>query len=228
VHPCIQPQKIPVLYRPLVLTLSFDADRYKYSQRFDIQLRIRSRGVGSNEIVQQKSIENSIIKALDATALGQSKIYVLNKTWSRPSALVPKPVPHMLSTLIALVTEPTSTTGAGQVILQYTVDFPSLLAMPLLSKPVARETESFESIYNDQRQRKELGPTGDTRQEFFEVEYTDARMSQLRTSKTTRAAVAVTIHRPSGNEVLTGRIADLSHGGEIGGVETITISYEVL
>ena len=198
------------------------------SQRFDIQLRVRKRGGGSDEIAQQKSIENSIIKSLDATALGQSKIFVLNKVWSRPGGLVAKPVPHMLSTLIALVTEPTSTTGAGQVILQMTVDFPSLAGMPLLNKPVARETEAYESIYNDTRDRKALGPTGDTRVEFFEVEYTDARMSQLRTTKATRAATTVTINRPSGAEVLTGRIADLSHGGDIGGVETITITYEVL
>lgn len=198
------------------------------SQRFDIQLRIRKRGGGTDEVAQQKSIENSIIKALDATALGQTKIFVLNKTWSRPAGLVLKPVPHMLSTLIALVTEPTSTTGTGQVILQYTVDFPSLLAMPLLNKPVARETESFESIYNDQRLRKALGPTGDTRTEFFEVEYTDARMTQLRTSKDARGKISVTINRPSGAEALTGKIADLSHGGEIGGVETLTIAFEVL
>ena len=198
------------------------------SQRFDIQLRIRKRGGGTDEVAQQKSIENSIIKALDATALGQTKIFVLNKRWSRPPGLVLKPVPHMLSTLIVVVTEPTSTTGAGQVILQYTVDFPNLLAMELLNKPLARETEAFESIYDDTRTRKELGPLGDTRIEFFEVEYTDARMAQLRSDKAARGSIAVTIHRPSGNEVLSGKIADLSHGGEIGGVETITISYEVL
>lgn len=198
------------------------------SQRFDIQLRIRKRGGGTDEVAQQKSFENSIIKSLDTTALGQTTLFVLNKRWSRPAGLVAKPVPHMLSTLIALVTEPTSTTGSGQVILKYTVDFPSLLAMPLLNKPVARETQAFESIYNDQRQRKELGPTGDTRIEFFEVEYTDARMSQLRTSKDALSSIAVTINRPSGAEALTGKIADLSHGGEISGVETITISFEIL
>ena len=68
--------------------------------------------------------------------------------------------------------------------------------MPVLTKPVERESEPHEDIMNDTRVRKEMGPTGSTRIFMVEVEYTDARITQLRTLKDARAKITVTLNRP--------------------------------
>lgn len=199
----------------------------KISQRFDITVRIRKRGTGSDDVTELKTLEDVILPALDSTALGQTQILVLNKTWQRSGELVSKPVAHLASTLAVLVSDVDSTTGVGQVVHDMTVDFPSLSGMKLLNKPVERETEGMESIYNTARVRKEMGPTGDTRTWYGEVEYTDTRMTQLRSDKVARSKISFTVNRASGAEALSGKIISVDHGGSLETVETITIVVEV-
>lgn len=200
----------------------------RVTQRFDIQFRVRQRGAGSDEVALQKNVEGAVLNAIDATALGQSTLFVLNRIWTRPNALVLKPVSHYLSTLVVLVTDIVSTTGEGQLIAKYTVDFPSLAGMELLNKPLERELENYESIYNDKRLRVFLAPLSDLRTAFFEVEYTDGRMTQLRTLRKARQEISVTLHRPSGNETVTCKITAADHGAPFSEIETITIQIEVL
>ena len=197
------------------------------SQGFNIILRIKPRGSGTDDVALQKSIEDSILPAITFTALGQTRLHILNKTWQRPNALVQKPVPHLQSNLIVLITTDTSTTGSGQLLSEMTVDFPSLAGMELLSKPTENEIEIGESIKNDTNNRVEFGSITDLRQAFFEVEYTDARMSTLRAQRTARAKITVTLHRTSGDDVMTGKISSVNHGAVHGDVETVIIGFEV-
>lgn len=199
----------------------------RITQRFDITVRVRKRGTGTNDVAELKTLEDTILPALDATALGQTQILVLNKVWQRSAELVAKPVEHLASTLVVLVSDVDSTTGAGQVVHDMTVDFPSLSGMKLLNKPVERETEAMEDIYNTARVRKNVAPTGDTRTWYGEVEYTDARMTQLRSDKESRAKISFTVNRLSGAEALAGKIIAVDHGGDLQTVETITIAVEV-
>jgi hypothetical protein len=199
----------------------------KTTQRFEVTVRVRKRSAGSDDVVQLKLLEDTILPALDETALGQTEILVLNKIWQRSGELVAKPVSHLASTLVVLVSDIASTTGVGQVVHDMTVTFPSLANMKLLTKPVERESDAMESIYNTARTRVEMGPTGNTRTWYGEVEYTDARMTQLRSDKDARAKISFTVHRASGDEVLGGKIVSLDHGGQLSEVETITIAVEV-
>lgn len=188
---------------------------------------MKQTGGGSDDIVFLKLLEDTILPALDTTALGQTQIFVLNKTWQRSGELVTKPVNHLLSTLAVLVTDLTSTTGAGQIVQDITVDFPGLTGMKLLGKDIERETENMENIYNTARVRVEMAPVSDVRTWFGEVEYTDARMTALRALKVARAKIAFTVNRPSGAEALGGKIIGVDHGGPLDNVETIAIGVGV-
>lgn len=199
----------------------------KISQRFDVTIRVKKRAAGSDDIAFLKSLEDTILPALDETSLGQTEIYVLNKNWQRSGELVTSPVQHLASTLTVLVTDLASTTGVGQVVHDMRVSFPNLPTMKLLSKPVERESEPMESIYNDARLRVEVAPTGDSRTWYGEIEYTDARMTELRSQKNARTKINFTVHRASGDEALSGKITSVDHGGQLSEVETITIAVEV-
>ncbi len=199
----------------------------KINQRFDITVRVKQKSSGTDDVVRIKAIEDAILPALDATALGQSQIFVLNKTWSRSGELSVKPVNHLLSTLAVLVTDLTSTTGSGQIIQDMTVDFPGLAGMKLLSKDIEREIENMEDVYNFARVRVDMAPTSDSRTWFGQVEYTDARMTQLRALKSARGKITFTVNRPSGAEVLGGKIIAVDHGGQLPDVEIITIAVGV-
>ena len=199
----------------------------RVTQRFDVTVRVKQRGVGSDEVAELKTLENIILPALDETALGQSEIFVLNKTWQRSGELVPKPVPHLLSTLVVLVTDVESTTGVGQVVHDMRVSFPNLPNMKLLTKPVERESQTTDNIYNDSMNRVEVGYLGDVRTWYGEVEYTGTRITQLRGDMNTRSKISFTIHRAEGDENLSGKIISVDHGGMLSEVETITIAVEI-
>lgn len=199
----------------------------RISQKFDVAIRVKPRGGGSDDIAALKAIENSVFTALDATALGQTQIFVLNKSWGRQGEVVQKPIRHYLSILSVLTTDITSTTGVGQIIQDLTVSFPNLANMKILGKPTERETETMESVYNVRRVRVEMAPISDARTWFGEVEYTDARMTELRTQRNARAKISFTVTRPSGDEVLGGKIIGVDHGGVIADVESIAIAVEV-
>ena len=197
------------------------------SQGLNIILRIKPRGAGTDDVTLQKSIEDSVLAAITTTSLGQTRLHIFNKTWQRPNALVTKPVAHLQSNLVVLITTDTSSTGSGQLVSEMTVDFPSLAGMKLLDKPVEQEIETGESIKDDTNVRVEFGMITDLRRTFFEIEYTDARITTLRTQRKARAKITVTLHRTSGDDVMTGKISSVNHGGTLGNIETIIIGFEV-
>lgn len=199
------------------------------SQGWDIILRIRTRGGGTDEVNFQKTIEDTVFAAITNTVLGQPRLHILNKTWNRPNSQISKPIPHLQSTLVVLITTDTSTTGTGQLITEQTVDFPgaTLTGMKLLSKPVETEIDLQESIKNDTNVRVAVARITNARSFFCEVELTTARLLAFRALKTTGDKIAITLHRKDANDVFNGKIATINHGGILGDIETLTVGVEV-
>jgi len=194
-------------------------------QKFDITLKIKVRGAGADEVAQQKTLEDLILPALDDTALGINTIFVFNRNWTRSQK--PQPILHYESLLGVAVTDTTSTTGAGTVGGLMTITIDTLLDMPVLDKPAEKQTEAFENIFNDTRNRTEVGPIGDIRSFFVEVETTEARLNTLRGLHNARVAISCTLKRPGQtDEVFTAKLVDLSNSTPFGNIETVIVQLE--
>ncbi len=199
------------------------------TQQFEIQLRLRKKGGGSDEVQRQKQIEDVILDAIDLAAVGQTTLFALNKKWRRPSSLVPKPVPHLLSTLVILVTETVSTTGTGQIGAKMTITIGSLIDIPLLDKPLERDNTGHEDILDVRLKRTKVAPTGESRTMLAQFEATAPLRSGLRTIKNTRSAVSCTLKRPTeANETFNAFLVDIGNGAPYAEVETIVVQLEVL
>ena len=197
-------------------------------QKFTVALYVRVRGAGTDEVAFQKSVEDSVIKKLDASTLGGSTLFVENKIWTRPEAIIERPILHYQSRLAVLVTQIISTTGAGAVGAEMSLTVPGLTDMPLLSKPIEREQEVVEDIYDDTRTRQRVAPIAETHSFFGEVEHTQARIDQLRTLKIARSKIACIVKRKDGveSENFNGFLVAVDHGAAYENIETIVVQIE--
>jgi len=199
------------------------------AQKFIVNVYIRKRGVGSDETVQIKAIEDSILTKLDNSVLGSGTLFTENKTWSRSATVIDKPVSHYESSLNVLVNDEASTSGDGvlgaEMLLTVGAN-PVLANLQILSKPVERETEGTEDIKDDTLTRVRVAPTGDAHSFFAEVEYTQARMDALRTLKAAHAKFSYTLTRKGVPEVADGFLTEMSHGSGYEELETIVLRIE--
>ncbi len=194
-------------------------------QKFDVILKIKVRGAGSDETARQKVLEDLIFAALDDTALGINTIFVFNRNWARSQQ--PQPVLHYESKLGVAVTDTISTTGEGTVGGLMTITIDTLLDIPVLDKPAEKQTDAFENIFNDTRNRTEVSPIGDVRSFFVEVETTEARLTALRGLVNARVAISCTLKRPGqSDEVFNAKVVDLSNPAPFGNIETVIVQLE--
>jgi hypothetical protein len=115
-----------------------------------------------------------------------------------------------------------------QVGSEFTLDIAGFTAIPLISKPIERETESTENIYDTARIRKAMSPISEIHSFFAEIEYIEAHVSALRTQKRNRAVISTTLNRPSGSTAYSGKLTEISNGASYDQLETVTILFEVI
>lgn len=114
-----------------------------------------------------------------------------------------------------------------QIGTQFSLTVPGLADMPLLEKPIEREVEEFENVYNTGLIRKRTAPITETHSFFARIEYTDARMAQLRTLKRARNAISFTLKRGIVAETRNGRLENMDNGAPFDKRETIIVQIEV-
>ena len=110
----------------------------------------------------------------------------------------------------------------------FTIDIAGFSGVSLVSKPVERETEITENIYDTARVRKTVSPIAETHVFFAEIEYMESIVSALRTQKRNRTIISTTLTRPSGATVYSGKIVEISNGAGFDQLETATIQFEVI
>ena len=115
-----------------------------------------------------------------------------------------------------------------QVGSEFTLDIAGFTGIPLISKPIEREIQTTENIYNTARIRKGVAPVNETHSFFAEIEYIEAHVSALRTQKRNRAVISATLTRPSGTTVYSGKLTEISNGASFDQLETVTIRFEVI
>jgi len=196
------------------------------SQKFNVNVYIRKRGAGSDEIDQIRAIEDSILNKLDNSTLGGGTLFTENKNWTRSAQVVAQPVAHYESTLSVLVTDETSTSGSGSVGADMLLSLPGLANMQMLAKPVEREIEGTEDIFDVTRTRTRVAPTGDGHSFFAEVEYTQTRLNTMRSLKAAHTKISCTISRAGVDEVFNGYLTEMSHGSGYSEIETIVVRIE--
>ena len=109
----------------------------------------------------------------------------------------------------------------------FTIDIAGLSGITLVSKPVERETEITENIYDTGRIRKTVSPITETHVFAAEIEYVESVVSALRTQKRARTTIPFTVTRPSGNTIQNGRIVEISNGAGFDQLETAIIQIEI-
>lgn len=111
---------------------------------------------------------------------------------------------------------------------EFTLDIAGFTGIPLISKPIEREIETTENIYDTGRIRKGVSSINEIHSFFAEIEYIDAQVSALRTQKRNRSVISATLTRPSGSTVYSGKLTEISNGASFDQLETVTIRFEVI
>lgn len=111
---------------------------------------------------------------------------------------------------------------------EFTLDIAGFSDIPLISKPIERETESTENIYDTAKIRQGASPINEIHSFFAEIEYVEAQVSALRTQKRNRAVISTTLNRPTGATVYSGKLTEISNGASYDQLETVTILFEVI
>ena len=176
-------------------------------------------------------IETQISTLLKAASLSNNLELASSFRWARTQILDnPHNVHGIQSTLRLTITEVKSTSGLGNIGGSSTISLGALSDIPFLDKPAERETEINENIYNTARQRKALSPITDVHTFLGEIEYTKARMDELRTLKRNKAVITpITYKRPGvADEVFSGKIVEISNPAPFNNIETIIFQIERL
>lgn len=100
--------------------------------------------------------------------------------------------------------------------------------IPLLSKPIDRDNDSFESILDDTLIRKDTAPINSIRNIFAEFESSTSVLSTLRTIKLSRASNSYTITNPTGAEAVTAYLTQIESSTGFTDMETTIIQLEVV
>ena len=111
---------------------------------------------------------------------------------------------------------------------EFTLDIAGFSGIPLLSKPIERETETTENVYNTANVRKAISPVSEIHSFLAELEYIESQVAEFRTQKRNRAIMTITLTRPSGNTVYSGKLVEISNGASFDQIETVTILFEVI
>ena len=100
--------------------------------------------------------------------------------------------------------------------------------IPLISKPVDRDTDSIEDILDDTLIRKDTAPIKSIRSIFTEFETSSTILSTLRTIKLSRESNSYTITSPSGVEVIVAYLIEIESSTGFSDMETTVIQLEVV
>jgi hypothetical protein len=100
--------------------------------------------------------------------------------------------------------------------------------IPLISKPIDRDTDSIEDILDDTLIRKDTAPITSIRSIFAEFETSSAILSTLRSIKLSRASDSYTITSPTGAEVITAYLTEIESSTGFSTMETTVIQLEVV
>lgn len=111
---------------------------------------------------------------------------------------------------------------------EFTLDIAGFTGIPLISKPIERETESTENIYDTARIRKGMSTIAEIHSFLAEMEYIEAQVAAFRTQKRNRAVISMTLNRPSGTTVYSGKLVEISNSASFDQLETVTILFEVI
>jgi len=100
--------------------------------------------------------------------------------------------------------------------------------IPLISKPVDRDTDSIEDILDDTLILKDTAVIKSKRTILAEFESTSAITSALRVIKDTRESDSFTITSPTGDETITAYITQLASSTGFSDMETSIIQLDVV
>jgi len=198
---------------------------------FEVRIFVKYNQYLDLETEDLATVENVILGLLEAGSLADKQIILESKQWVRTEIRNnPNNVHGRQSTLTVRIEEVKSTSGLGNIGGESTITIGSLTDIPFLDKPAERETEINENVYNTARNRVALSPVTYTHSFLGEIEYTKARIDELRTLKRNRAVITgITYKRPGvADEVFAGKIADVSNGAPFNNIETIVFQIERL
>ena len=116
-----------------------------------------------------------------------------------------------------------------QIVSQFSMSIPGISGdIQLIDKPIERESQQFENIYNAAGIRQRAAPVSETHSFFATIEYSQNVMSQLRTLKRNRTKSSYTFKRGNTPETFDAYLVDIANGAPFNGMETIVLQLEIV
>lgn len=200
----------------------------KIIQRFDVTIRVKQRGAGTDDIEFLKSVENTVLASLDLSTLGKTTLFVLNKNFNRQGELVEKPVPHLMSSLIVLTEDITSTSGDGKIGAQITLTLPGPIVIPLLSKPIENYGISSDEDLDDDGLAFETGMAHTSFGEIAcEYESTTALAAPVKALVDAKAKISITITKDGDAEAHNVLLLRTSKPAQYDDIERATLTMNL-
>jgi len=206
-------------------------------------------GVSNPDNVKSVTVEYSVVIVADSrakTESSQRQLYDLvtnvrntleaNPTFKEP---VTDDDPIFVRSIISDVSWDSSSKGQLTTSITMTIlatigslfflEIPGITdPIPLISKPIDRDTDEIENILDDTLIRKDVSPIRSIRTIFTEFESSAAILSSLRTIKDSRDSNSYTITSPTGIEVIIAYLTEIASSTGFSTMETTVIQLDVI
>jgi len=212
-----------------------EKDVTEVSNRFQVIIYDRYGGDRSASTENLRTTEQNILALLVAATLDADqdltvgKVVLEKRDFTRgPIKVNPKKVNGIQSTLIFEIQE-TQATETGVVLGgQNTITIGIIADAQVYDKPIEREEDNVESVFNAANVRTKTFPINEDHQFFFVIGYTDVRATELRSLKRTRAKITAVFKRNGVSENKVGYLTVVENGAPFNSIETLDVMMEII
>ena len=229
----------------------FSATQLPYlyvSTRSNLQTTRKDTGITSSENARQLTVEYELVIVSSSNAksvIAQKQMYDIIKNLNNmveTDPLFKKPVtnddPVFSRSVITDIPYEESTRGklliSVSIILLATIgeafslDIAGFTDIPLIGKPIEREIEITENIFDTNRKRKGTSPISEIHSFFAVMQYDETQLAAFRTRKRARDVISITLNRPSSTDSFDGKITEVLNGADFDQIELVTIRIEII
>ena len=203
--------------------------------RFQIIIFDRYGGDRARTTENLRTTEQNIIGLLEAATLDADqdltvgKVILEQRDFTRTAIKFnPKKVNGIQSILVIEIIEVKATETGVPLGGQNTITIGTIVDAQVYDKPKEREEDNVESVYNAANVRTKTFPINEDHQFFFEIGFTTARDTELRSLKRARVKLTAVFKRNGVAENKIGFLTVVENGAPFRGVETLDAMIEII
>lgn len=229
IYPSVEVQNV----RPSID--SVEKDVTEVTNRFQVIIYDRYGSDRSTDTENLRTIEQNILGLLEAATLDADqdltvgKVVLEKRDFTRTQIKFnPKKVNGIQSTLVFEIVETQATETGVPLGGQNTITIGTITDAQIYDKPKEREEDNVEGVHNAANVRTKIFPIDEDHQFFFEIGYTDARATELRSLKRNRVKITAVFKRNGVPENKVGYLTVVENGAPFRSVETLDVMMEII